>query len=242
MKTAIIVVITGLLCASVLSTLSAASGIYESYKDNSFDVSLGEKRKKMDDLDITDRYRNTRPQDMPAIVTTTENENHYLISLLNSAIEVLEGKRSLAENDRHFGSGKYFSPKDLSKPTKLSISYDFENFKFGRIFLNFKRPTQTSQWCSAAILFAPKNFPTGVYKMMLQKSSFATFELQKAYHEVRPNEEIKAENVFVFQKNESTNSITLKFEAKPGVSNINNHYPESFHAVTLTKNIGDCKI
>jgi hypothetical protein len=205
--------------------------------------SIGQKNQgiQMNKQNFIDRHRDIAPQDMPTVVATTEYENKYIMSLIGSAIDVLKKNRILKEKDKDFGSGKYFWPKDPAKPVKLSISYDYENFELGQIFVNFKRQSQIGPWCSAAMLFAPKNYPKGVYQMNIPKSYFAEFTFKKSYREKRPNAEIKDVNIFFFELTKDETTMNLKFESRPDVSSLDDGYPISFHELVVETAGIDCK-
>lgn len=185
-------------------------------------------------------YRDVNPKDMPTLITTSNEENEYILFIVTSAIEVIEGKRNLSENDKNFGQGKYFWPKDPSKPIKTRISYPSENFRINKIFLNFSRKTQNTPWCRAELLLAPKNFPVGAFKMELKEKFFENLIFQDAKHEVRANEQVSEVNVFHYLVKYDLSEIDIKLEARIDLSDIKKRHPSSFHKLILEKRSSSC--
>jgi hypothetical protein len=189
--------------------------------------------KHMSHIDAIDPYAKVDPNDLPPLVEMTVKQKEYLAIIFSSMREVMEQKRQLQEKDKVFGDGKFFWPKDPKKPIKTLISFDRENFSFRSIHIDFKRNRSDGRWSSAELSVHPRNFPIGVYQMDFSDAFFSGFSFQKSYAEKRENESFKLVNVFEYKAKDSNSGVSLRVEAAPEVSSVNERYPRSFHKITM---------
>jgi len=182
---------------------------------------------------IVDLYKDAEPRDIPSRVPLTVEQQEYVGCLFRSMLDVIEQKRSLGENDSAFGQGKFFWPKEPSKPIKSSLSYEVDNFKFRSISIGFTRKDPSSAWSMAGLSIHPRNFPHGVFEMRLPKSFFGGLVFEASHAEQRKNESLEIVNVFWHKKEANGRTIELRFEADPRVSDLKEGYPRSFHGVAI---------
>lgn len=182
---------------------------------------------------LVDLYKDSELDDIPSRVPLTVEQREYVSCLFSSMLDVIEQKRSLVENDSAFGQGKFFWPKDPSKPIKSSLSYEVDNFKFRSISIGFTRKDPSSAWSMAGLSIHPRNFPHGVFEMRLPKSFFGRLVFESSHAEERKNESLKIVNVFWYKNETNGHTINLRFEADPRVSDLKEGYPRSFHSVAI---------
>jgi len=178
--------------------------------------------------DVKD-YDNVEPDEIPAIVPVTKEQQEYIRYLLKSMLDVVEKKRVLEENDTVFGNGSFFWPKEPQKPIRASLSYGVENFKFRSISIGFGRNDSSSPWNVGGFSIHPRNFPRGFFEMKFSKNLLDGFVLEKASTEYRKTGPVAVINVFSFKEKGLGPAIKLQFEASPTVSDIKDGYPRSFH-------------
>ncbi|MYN18398.1 hypothetical protein GTP81_16730 [Rugamonas sp. FT107W] len=182
---------------------------------------------------LVDLYKDSELDDIPSRVPLTAEQLEYVGCLFSSMLDVIEQKRSLGENDSAFGQGKFFWPKEPSKPIKSSLSFEVDNFKFRSISIGFTRKGPASEWSMAGLRIHPRNFPHGVFEMRLPKSFFGRLVFESSHAEERKNESVEIVNVFWYKKETNGRTINLRFEADPRVSDLKEGYPRSFHSVAI---------
>lgn len=188
-----------------------------------------------------DRFKNVDPTEMPVQVELTPDEKKYIFGIIADMIDVVAEGRDPQEQDSRFGSGKFFWPKDLTKPVRTSISYEAQNFKLRSISLNFRRSSAEAKWCRAEMLVRPRNFPIGIFKMNLPSVAFNEYNLQRTSIEDRPHESIPIVNSFFYTVQHNNQKIKLKISCRQDVSDFNKKYPKSFHEVIIERDAPDCQ-
>jgi hypothetical protein len=177
------------------------------------------------------------PLGMPAIIPMPRKQALYIISIVNAMRRVIEKKTTLTREEALFGEGEFFFPKDRKKPIKASKSYWSENFRLRSITVGFRRKHEGSDWHSAGLRVEPLNFPTGIYSMDFSPDFLNEFILERSYSEKRKEQSIEQVNVFEFRHKDLSNKIKLHFESRQDVSDLEDGYPKSFHALSITRAI-----
>lgn len=184
---------------------------------------------------ITTIYDNVENEDLPRIVPFNDEQQKYVIELLSAMLHVIEGTSDLeVEEHKIFGEGKFFWPKDPTKPIKTLRYYLEENFRMSGIALSFERKDGHSSWQKADLAVEPRNFPVGVYDMGMPLSVFQDFQLIKSVQETRPNESIHKPVVFYFS-HKAIRDLTLKVEARSDLTSVDDPYPRTFHGIEIVR-------
>ncbi|MHA4866260.1 hypothetical protein ACXZ1M_01000 [Duganella sp. PWIR1] len=183
--------------------------------------------------DIVDIYAKSELDEIPAVVPMTSEQQQYVLSLIASTVDVIEQNRELSEKDPVFGGGAFFWPKNPQQPAKSKITYRPDNFKFQSITIGFSRENSQRPWSMAGFAIHPRNFPDGVFGMKLPKEFFSKLIFEKAYAERREHAALTEVNVFLYKLQRSGKSMTLQFDARPDVSNIQDQHPQSFHNLVI---------
>lgn len=172
---------------------------------------------------------------MPAVVPLSEKQTLYLSEVILGMERVIAGSSPLeVEEQRIFGAGQFFWPKDPNAPIRASKSYYGRNFRIAGMAARFQRKSEAEPWSKAGLTVRPSNFPDGVYMMQLPSSVFEDFTLQKVTQENRKGEEVKNTLLFYFE-HKKIKQFSLKVEVRDDVENIQNHFPSSFHALEMTR-------
>jgi hypothetical protein len=172
---------------------------------------------------------------MPSVVLLNDEQGMYLIEIFCAIRGIIEGTRQLeVEEGRLFGAGKFYWPKDPTKPIKTEKSYPASNFRMTGIALGFRRASAESPWINAALFIHPANFPIGVYSMNMRRQLFNDFSLDKAVIEHRPHESVRNPVVFYFS-HKKLRGVTLQVESRDDVVNVGDPYPSSFHGLEIIR-------
>lgn len=184
---------------------------------------------------IITSYDDAEIEDIPAVVQFNDEQRKYVIELLSAVLRVIEGTSDLeSEESKIFGEGKFYWPKDPTKPIKTERYYTHDNFRMRGISLWLDRKDERSKWKKARLTVPPRNFPQGVYDMGLPSSIFRDFQLMKSVQETRKDESIYKPVVFYFSHKE-IRDLTLKVEARSDVASVDTPYPSTFHRIEITR-------
>lgn len=184
---------------------------------------------------INSVYDNVENEQLPRIVPFNDEQQKYIIELVSAMLRVIKGTSDLElEENKTFGMGKYFWPKDPTKPTKTLRYYTYDNFQVRGIKLSFERKDERSNWQRAGLGVHPRNFPTGVYDMRLPPSVFQEFQLVKSVQETRPEESIYKPIVFYFS-HKVIPGLTLKVEVRSDLTSLSEPYPRTFHGIEIAR-------
>jgi hypothetical protein len=184
---------------------------------------------------IVSQYDVMDVRQMPSVVPFTDEQSACVIEILSAARRVIEGTAGVeAEEQKVFGKGLFFWPKNPAKPIKTLKYYPSENFRMHGISLSFERASEHSPWAKAGLAIHPRNFPLGVFSMHLPPSVFDNFRLTKVTREQRPDESIRDPIVFYFE-HKRVRGLTLKVESREDVVHVDDTYPSSFHAIQLMR-------
>lgn len=186
-------------------------------------------------IKITSVYDNVENENLPEIVPFNDEQQKYVIELVSAMLRVIEGTSYLEfEENKTFGEGKFFWPKDPAKPIKTLRYYPYENFKVRGIKLSFERNDEHSSWQRAGLGVQPRNFPTGVYDMHLPPSVFQGFQLVRSVQETRPDESIHKPVAFYFS-HKVIPDLTLKVEVRSDLTSLDELYPRTFHGIEIVR-------
>jgi hypothetical protein len=190
-----------------------------------------------DKLKIPHPYDEADVTDMPSVVGLTEAQRSYLVKIFRAVVGIIEGKTQLeVEEDRLLGTGQFFWPKDPARPAKLAKSYFGKNFRMQGVALRFEKKSEGSPWIKAGLSVHPANFPIGVYAMNFPRQVFDDFLFLKAVPELRPDESVKKPIVFHFSHRKLP-GVKLKVESREDVASAADHYPSSFHALEIMRDL-----
>lgn len=141
-------------------------------------------------------------------------------------VSTLEKEKNVLLNIR------FTYPKDPKK-TITSASFHF-SISNGTAAGGFERENDKLPWNSGDLLVAQEQ---NVYRMGLTKYFFVRdlgLEFDNAVLEKRESAPLPAYHVFYFHKKVGDLKLKFAFETRPDVSELDSHYPKSFHQVTIT--------
>jgi hypothetical protein len=184
---------------------------------------------------IREPYETGDLTDVPRVVLLTDEQRSYLREIFCAIRGVIEATTQLeGEEGRLLGPGKFYWPKDPTKPIKTERYYSADNFRMNGITLGFERTSAESPWIKAALSIHPANFPVGVYSMNLRREFFDDFSVDKTVIEHRPYQSVRNPLVFYFS-HKKLRGVTLKVESRDDVVNVGDAYPSSFHNLEISR-------
>lgn len=181
---------------------------------------------------IKDPYESVADDLLPNSMVMSKDQKKYIADVIESISKIIDGKSSLEEEEKLYGDGIFFWPKNPDKPTEASK--DYSSLKIRWITLQFDRKNKEMPWEKINFYIKPKNFPAGIYVINFEKSFFSKLTLINCILEDRPGEIIEKVNVFYFYLTENK-KIKYIFEASPKASTLEEGYPRSFHILKITK-------
>jgi hypothetical protein len=216
-------------CVSVLIGLMA---VYFFHRDQNIDSRSDYKTREIKDF-MENRFQHKEdPLDSRALIPFPSDVKSEFLKVRAAAISVVSGKSQLALNDEFFGEGKEHWPKNPGPP---DLSYFSRKLGPTLLSTTFKRDSSGSFWTECTIVLTPANYPAGVYQMDLTEIYFTDEQFDKSYVEDQASTKEPKLNVFDFHMLLSGSRVNITYRSKPEVSNIKDHYPKSFHRVTIRR-------
>lgn len=186
--------------------------------------------KNMQHFFIKDPYQDLERDTLPKIMTMSEEQKIYTIEIFESIFKIIHENSTLENEEKLYGEGHFFWPKNPHKPTEITRYYDA--LKVTGIKLQFDRQEKSLPWNNIYFSIKPKNFPKSVYSFDLQKDFFSKLTLIECARQENLENEIKIINIYKYYSKEN-DKIKFTFYASTDVSNVQDEFPRSFHDVKI---------
>jgi hypothetical protein len=186
----------------------------------------GEEMKKKTVMDVQKSYQ---IQDQSEPNDYSKEQIQRLANIINSIARVVGKESTLEKEHLILGELKYMYPKDPKKSITM-VSFYSENFRGTG---GFDRISPNSEWHKGGYAFGNRQSP---YRLGLTKSFFSDeleLVLEKAVFEKRENAPLFEYHMYYFHSKKGNKNIQFIFESRADVSNLQDGYPKSFHAVNV---------